>query len=125
MSTSDQTLEYQPQDHASQEHTSRRWPLRRLLRAAFLAGQGMSHADIAADEFVKSTERTVRNQLSRLGIRLRDAPRGAVRIDLRKAALETFNAAGATRGVTADMIVARAVEILGGDPGLLRNVLDD
>jgi hypothetical protein len=121
MSTSDATTDYA----AHQEYTSRRWPLRRLLRAAFLAGQGMSHADIAADEFVKSTERTVRNQLTRFGIRLRDAPRGAVRIDLRKGQLETFAAAGATRGVTADMVVARAVEILGGDPGLLRNVLDD
>jgi hypothetical protein len=120
MSTSDATTE-----SAVQEYASRRWPLRRLLRAAFLAGQGMSHADIAADEFVKSTERTVRNQLTRLGVRLRDAPRGAVRIDLRKPAIETFNAAGAARGVTADMVVARAVEILGGDPGLLRNVLDD
>jgi hypothetical protein len=120
MSTSDRTIE-----NTSREYTSRRWPMQRLLRAAFLAGQGMSHADIAADEFVKSTERTVRNQLTRFGVRLRDAPRGAVRIDLRKAALETFAAAGATRGVTADLVVARAVEILGGDPGLLRNVLDD
>ena len=103
---------------------ARRWSLRRLARAAFLAGQGMSHAEIAADEFVQSKAPTVRKQLTQCGVLLREAPSG-LRIEVSKAALETFAQAGVARGVGADMILARAGEILGRDPGLLRNVLDD
>jgi hypothetical protein len=106
-------------------YVSRRWPLRRLLRAAYLAGHGLSYAEIAQDEFVRSTSEAVRRNLNRFGVRLRDAPRENMRINISSKSMGTFDAAGAARGVTPDVMVERAVAILGADPALLQNVLDD
>jgi hypothetical protein len=106
-------------------YVSRRWPIARLMRVAQLAGMGWSHADIAADEFVKSTPHMVRKNLHRYGIRVREATPDDVRLSLGAARFATFDAFGVKRVVTAEKIIQRAVEILGDDPALLQNVLDD
>lgn len=104
---------------------SRRWPARRVAWASFLCGQGVSYEAIAADPWIGSSAASVRRQLNRLGIRIRDVASGDTRFNVSKPALATFDAAAARRGVTHAELIRRTVEILGRDGALLENVLDD
>jgi hypothetical protein len=111
------------EDHA--HHVSRRWPIARLMRVAQLAGMGWSYAEIASDEFVRSTPNMVGKQLHRFGIRVREATASDIRLSLGASRFATFEAFGVKRVVTAEKIIQRAVDLLGDDPALLHNVLDD
>lgn len=104
---------------------SRRWPARRIAWASFLCGQGVSYEAIAADPWIGSSAASVRRQLNRLGIRIRDVASGDTRFNISKAALATFDAAAVRRGVTHAELIRRTVELLGRDGALLENVLDD
>ncbi|WP_139267424.1 MULTISPECIES: hypothetical protein [unclassified Beijerinckia] len=104
---------------------SRRWPMRRIAWACFLCGQGVSYEAIATDPWVRSSAASVRRQLNRLGVRIRDVVGGDVRFNASKAAFAVFEVAAARRGVTPAELMRRTVEILGRDAALLDNVLDD
>lgn len=104
---------------------SRRWPARRIAWACFLCGQGSSYEAIAADPWVRSSAASVRRQLNRLGVRIRDVANGDVRFNASKPAFSAFEVAAAHRGVTPAELMRRTVEILGRDAALLDNVLDD
>jgi len=106
-------------------YTSRRWPLRRLMRAAYLLGSGADYAEVAEDEFIKSSAYSVRRNLNRWGIRIRDGRRENMRFDVSSSTLATLDQFGGKRGVMPDEIARRVMEILGSDPELLQNVLDD
>ncbi|MBN9084345.1 MAG: hypothetical protein J0I16_22770 [Rhizobiales bacterium] len=104
---------------------SRRWPARRIAWASFLCGQGVSYEAIAADPWICSSTASVRRQLNRLGVRIRDVANGDIRFNVSRLTLGTFDAAAARRGVTHTELIRRTVEILGRDAALLDNVLDD
>lgn len=104
---------------------SRRWPARRIAWASFLCGQGVSYEAIAADPWIQSSAASVRRQLNRLGVRIRDVANGDIRFNASRSALGTFDAAAARRGITHTELIRRTVEILGRDGALLENVLDD
>lgn len=104
---------------------SRRWPARRIAWACFLCGQGVSYEAIAVDPWVRSSAASVRRQLNRLGVRIRDVASGDVRFNASKPAFAAFEAAAARRGITPAELMRRTVEILGRDGALLDNVLDD
>ena len=102
-----------------------RWTAERQARAAFLAGRGLTHADIGNDPAVDASGAAVQRQLSRVGLLTIGEARGDYAIRLPAALMATFEAAGRARQSTADKVFRDAVRALASDKGLLDNVLDD
>jgi hypothetical protein len=103
-----------------------KWTVERAMRAAFLAGRGLKHAEIAVDPTVQSTPGAVQVKLCRAGILSSDAVTGVSgAILLPPDLLRAYEAAGRARQMTADKVFREAMFALSRDKTLLDNVLDD
>jgi hypothetical protein len=86
---------------------------------------GWTFAEIASDPFVKSTSHAVRMHLTRFGISIKEVARGSIRFNLCRESTAGIEDAAARRGVTPSELMRLVGDILGKDPSLLENVLDD
>ncbi|HYA07715.1 MAG TPA: hypothetical protein VEF90_17645 [Xanthobacteraceae bacterium] len=102
-----------------------RWTKERAALAAFLAGQGATHAEIAEHPEIATTKQAVSNQLWKR--RVGRTPKGhrvaAVRIPVEVEA--AFRRAAQARLISTETLARRLMLIAGGDAALLDNVLDD
>jgi hypothetical protein len=79
------------------EETKRRaWTRERVARLAFLAGQGWTAKQIAADPLVSATPNNVQRQANRFGILLSDGPQGQVALQLPIATTAVIDRAAAS-----------------------------
>jgi len=102
-----------------------RWTPERTARAAFLAGRGHSHAEIAADPAIDASEPSVKMMLSRVGVTMMGGSSGDYAIRLPPSTMKTFEDAGRARQMTTDKAFREAMRTLASDKSLLDNVFDD
>jgi len=93
-----------------------RWTPERTARAAFLAGRGHSHAEIAADPAIDASEPSVK---------MMGGSSGDYAIRLPPSTMKTFEDAGRARQMTTDKAFREAMRTLASDKSLLDNVFDD
>lgn len=98
-----------------------RWTHAQRMHAAFLGGAGYTVFEIA--EAMGVSPRAVRAQFVKGEVFLREAAR--LRYALPRPAMEAWRRAASTRHVSADGLMHRALVILGRDPVMIDNVLDD
>lgn len=112
-----------PPDAPAKRHW--RWPPPRLARAAFLYGGGRTLKEIADDPFIRSNPAGVRRALTRMFVYVgADVPakRYAFHLDRKRA--DIWDAAAAKRGVTMELLMSKAMEII-ADEGMIDAILDD
>jgi hypothetical protein len=102
-----------------------RWTPERTARAAFLAGAGMSHVEIAADYAIKSSADAVAKMLSRVGLGAVGPLGGDYVARLPPSLTAAFAEAGRVRQMTTDKVFREIVWTLAGDKSLIDAILDD
>lgn len=98
-----------------------RWSHQQRMNAAFLAGAGLTQREIADSMGV--SEKAVRTQLSKGGVVLREAAK--LRYGLPRPAMQAWRRAASARRISADGLMHYALKVLGSDPTLIDNIIDD
>jgi len=101
-----------------------RWTGERIARLGFLLGMGWDARRIAEDPLIASTPNNVHRQAQRFGLAFRAAA-AAVALRLPADAANLFDAAAAKRCLTREAMIRLLLLIVGADPTLLDNILDD
>ena len=104
------------------EKEPRAWTQERIARLGFLVGVGRTADEIGADPIIRSTPNNIYRQTQRFGLSLKGPHDYFANHKDAKAA---FDAAAQRRGMTRDELVKQIVLILGKEPALIDNILDD
>ena len=103
---------------------SRKWNASRAARLGFLIGMGCEAARIAKDPLIASTMASVQRQANRLGLSFREADEmGKMVLPLQTT--EQLDIAAAKRGLTREGIIRLMLLVVGREPVLIDNILDD
>ena len=103
---------------------SRKWNASRAARLGFLIGMGCEAARIAKDPLITSTVASVQRQANRLGLSFREADEmGKMVLPLQTT--DQLDIAAAKRGLTREGIIRLMLLVVGREPVLIDNILDD
>jgi len=107
---------------ASARARYRAWTGERIARLGFLIGQGWTAPRVSSDPMIAASQRNVYRTAQRLGLAFREAV-GTVAIP--DDAFVGIEAKAKARGATPEALMRLVLTILGRDPVLLENVIDD